>query len=225
MDTVVISVWRRTGLITLLASIGALMFIPLLLAGSPNQGPQVSQLVVFPAATAIASCVLAFWGFRWNDQLGLAMPLLRPWEAGRPADKGAGRPLLLALACGVALGLVGLIIVKALGIPPNPGSLAARASSTLFAAVVTETAAHLFLTSALLKLFPRRKLLALVVSAVVFVLLFHGSTPTLGIVTAATLMGLNFAMAMAFGAIYLKVGFEAGVVTHAASHLLLLSLS
>jgi hypothetical protein len=220
-------VWRRTALTLVLATVGAVLFIPLMQAGEPpSPGPPGGIWLIFPAATAGVCAVLGWLGFRWSDCLDLPMPLLRPWELGAPVRLGeATRALLIAVSAGILLGLAGLAAVKALGVPHNPGALTVRAASTLFAAVVTEAVVHLFMLSGLLRLFGPRRLTFLVLTSIVFVAIFHGGGVQGNWILSGAVMGMNFLMAMAMGAIFLGLGFEAAVIAHATAHLILLSFS
>jgi hypothetical protein len=112
------------------------------------------------------------------------------------------------------------------GLPANPAGLLVRIATIPFGGIVTEVIVHLFLMSGLVLAFRRRTIPAVLVSALVFVMLFHGGSPD-GVTPAVqyTALALNSAIAILTGIMYSSLGFEAAVLTHASAHAVALGLN
>jgi hypothetical protein len=97
-----------------------------------------------------AICSIACWlGLRWADTAGLPMPLLMSIEARRPIRAPVRIATLVAVAGGAVFGLAAIGMLRGFGLENMPGSLAARLSSTLFAAISLEVVLHLAIMSGL----------------------------------------------------------------------------
>jgi len=221
-----IPIRRRLALLTVLGAAGGALFSPFVLANPGAESP--SPFVVLAAFTfgAAAVTVLAAWvGLRWGDKAGLPMPVLRQWETGITAEAGVRKAAVVyPSAIGVAVGTVASIVARLLGVPANPGTLLVRIATTPFAAVVPEVLVHLFLMSGLVLLL-KRTWLAVVLSAAVFVVLFHGNPPAGVPVVTMFVIGLNFILGMLTGWGYARWGFIAAMLTHAAAHVIVLGVN
>jgi hypothetical protein len=217
---------RRLILLTSLSALGGLLFAPFVLAGMRAGGathiPSTLVLAaILCAGSAVVAALCAWAGLRFADRMQLPMPILRAWEQRTPiADGTLGRTLLPAIGGGLAAGLLIGGVVHLLPIPSNPGTLAVRLLTVFFAATVTEIIVHLFAMSALFALF-RRRWLAILLSSVLFVLIFHTGQIGSPWITATILLA-NFAFGTLTGWMYSRYGFESAVLTHGVAHLIAL---
>jgi uncharacterized membrane protein YphA (DoxX/SURF4 family) len=115
------------------------------------------------------------------------------------------------------LGCGGLLLIYFLSLPDNPGTLLERLATTVFAAVVTEVITHLFALSGLMVLF-NSAFLAVFLSGLLFVLLFHSNVPNASVGVSVWVSSYNFLLCCITGYLYLQYGFENAVLCHAVAH-------
>jgi hypothetical protein len=216
---------RRVLLVSIATAAAAGLFLPFLATASSSLASQMGTFAYeFVGACLALSLVLTWIGFRWADRAGLPSPLLRPWEEGTSIEvRKLARALFVGLAGGVLYGAVTLLIARASGIPHNPGSFLVRIATTPFGALAPEVVSHLFLMSGLVLLFRGRVWPAVIVSAAVFVAIFHGGSVGEGWFIPLLVLALNFGLGLLLGVVYISVGLEAAVVGHAAAHFMLLA--
>lgn len=200
--------------------VGAVGFLPFIQA-SGTELPRWAW-VVFPLASAAIVAVTGGLGLWFADQSALPMPLLRSWEAGQPLVKREAWRLWWPLLAGAILGGVFAGLNLHFKPPANHGSVLVRLLTTPWAAVVTETIAHLFVLSGLY-LLVKSKLLALLGSSAAFMALFHLSSAGGNTELAVYLGAANLAGILLTGWLYYRQGFEAAVISHAAMHAVLLA--
>jgi hypothetical protein len=205
---------RRFVLLTLASAAGGLALIPFQAGAAP-----AGQLAAF-AVVSIALAAAASWsGLVWADRIGLPLPLLRAWERRQPVrvDRHA---LLLSVALGLALGILGLAVLRHVGLSGGSGSLAARAVSTLFAAVTLEVIVHLGLMSGLAVLLRGRVGAANVLSAAIFVAFHLSGMQEQPLDVTLLSVAVNGLGALSFGWLYAARGFEYLVLAHAVAHIM-----
>jgi hypothetical protein len=218
-----LAIRRRLALLTVLGAVGGALFVPFILAG-PAQAPPVAVLLVaFTLGSGSTTAVASYFGLKWADRATLPMPVLRHWETGisRRID---WKTLRFPIAAGTVFGLLAAGIGSLVGVPENPGSVLVRLATAPFAAVVPEVLVHLFLMSGLVILL-RRAWPAILLSAIAFVLLFHGNPPGDGLLLATFVMGFNFTFGLLTGWLYWRWGFLGAVLAHAAAHLVVLGVN
>lgn len=217
---------RRLIFLTSLSAFGGLLFAPFVLAGMRSSGnsapPSLLKLaVIFFAASLVVAGLCSWAGLRFADRAQLPMPILRAWDQRANIPSGALRSILLSsILSGLAAGILIGGVIHLLPIPANPGTLVVRLLTVFFAATVTEVVVHLFAMSGLIVAF-RRPWLAIFLSSIVFVLIFHsGQMPSFWM--TALVLGANFVFSLLTGWMYFRYGFEAALLAHAIAHLLAL---
>jgi len=215
---------RRLVLLTAISGIGGLLFAPFISAGAQPHAsvPSLPKLAfILGTGSAVVAALCSWMGLRWSDRADLPMPLLRAWEARTPVPPGTLRQILTpALLGGTLAGLLIAAVVHILPVPANPGSLAVRLLTVFFAAPVTEIVVHLLAMSGLILLL-RRQWAAILLSSVLFVLIFH-SGPVGGALSTCVVLLANFIFCTLTGWMYTRYGFECAVLTHAVAHLVAL---
>jgi magnesium-transporting ATPase (P-type) len=168
-----IPVARRIRLLMVTAFVGSVLFLPFFKAQTPNASLTIAAPLLIIISTTITA-LAGMYGFRLNDKLKLPLPLLRPFERRQHIDQAiARRALIIGLITGIVVGLVTFLIANIANAPTtNPGSLADRLLSFVWASTVLETIGHLFILTLILR-FVRNKWLAIIVSGVGITLLFH----------------------------------------------------
>jgi hypothetical protein len=228
MNHDVLRVYRRTWALAFAAVAAGVLFAPFLLAGSDPPGISLARLIVYMGLGAgLLTALAAHFGLRWADRASLPMPLLRSWEYRQPVPwRHVGRVAGLSIAAGISAGAACVLLAHVVGFPANPGGLLVRIATTPFGGIVTEVIAHLFLMSGLVLAFRRRTIPAVLVSALVFAVLFHGGAAA-GITASVryTALALNAGMAILTGFMYSSQGFEAAVLTHASAHAIALAVN
>jgi|GEM_PF-1031888 len=217
------SIWRRFTLLTLLGAAGGALFVPFIAAGSADTPDLPVLLASFAIGSAFVTGLAALFGLRWADQVACPMPWLRAWEAGeRPEiDWRTGfQPAIF----GAGLGILAACVATLIGVPENPGSLLVRLATVPFAAIVPEVLVHLFVMSGLV-LVLKRAGPAILLSALVFVFIFHGNPPGDDVVVPVFIAGLNFSLGLLTGWLYWARGFGAAVLAHGAAHFLVLAIN
>ena len=142
-------IFRRWTLLTVAGALGALGFVPSLLANAPDVG--AAFLLVFVGLVTAIDAVCAWLGLRWADAAHLPMPWLRAWEAGsKPAIQS--NVAIATLAVGVVFGVLSVLLLRAFELPNLGGSLPARVATVGFAAVSLEIVVHLAVMSGVVRL-------------------------------------------------------------------------
>jgi len=217
---------HRLVLLTTLSALGGLLFAPFvhagMSAGAVSAVPSLGRLaVILSCGSALVAALCSWAGLLLADRAELPMPLLRAWEQGASVPKAALRQILVpAIVGGLAAGLLIGGVVHLLPIPANPGTLTVRLLTVFFAATVTEIIVHLFAMSGFFLLF-RRRWLAILLSSVLFVLVFHSGQIASPWMTALVIFA-NFSFGTLTGWLYAHYGFECAVLTHAVAHLIAL---
>lgn len=217
---------RRLSLLTALGAAGGALFVPFVLANPAADAPAPPILLaVFSLGAGLITALSAWAGLRWADRAGLPMPLLRRWEsAGSTGPANTRTAVLYPVALGGVLGLLAALIANLIGVPDNPGSPLVRVATTPFAAVVPEVLVHLFFMSGLVRL-TGRVWVGVLVSAVAFVLLFHGNPPEGATAVTLFVVGLNFGLGVLTGWIFSRWGFTGAMLAHAAAHAIVLGVN
>lgn len=213
-------------MLTVLGAVGGALFTPFVLANPDAEAPSVAiVLAAFTLGAAFVTALSAWGGLRLADRAGLPMPLLRGWESRTPLEPGALQTgVVYPLILGGLFGLVATLVANLIGIPENPGSLPIRVLTTPFAAVVPEVLVHLLLMSGIV-LLTKRVWIAVLISAVAFVVLFHGNPPEGVLAITLFVVGLNFGLGLLTGWVFSRWGFTGAMLTHAAAHFIVLGVN
>ena len=217
---------RRLLLLTVLGAVGGALFTPFVLANADAEAPSVSiVLAAFTLGAALVTALSAWGGLRLADRAGLPMHLLRSWEFRAPLEPGALQiGVVYPLILGGLFGLMAALFANLIGVPDNPGSLLVRVSTTPFAAVVPEVLVHLLLMSGIV-LLTKRVWIAVLISAIAFVVLFHGNPPEDAPAITLFVVSLNFGLGVLTGWVFSRWGFTGAMLTHAAAHLIVLGVN
>jgi len=199
------------------AALGGVTFLPFLAAG--NRQP-MAQLTPFAIVVTLVATIAAWPGLRCADATGLPMPLLRRLDGSNagPIPRSA---IGVTLASSLALGLIGLLLLRLIEAPPLPGSIAARALSAIFAAGPLEIVLHLGAMSIVVWLARGRRAPGIVLAAALLVV-FHlagGGLDQPGRLIALIVVA-NGAIGLVLGWIYAVYGFEFVMLGHAVAHLI-----
>ena len=200
-----------------LAAIGGVTFLPFLAAGS---GQPIARLLPFAIVVTLVATLAAWPGLRCADTTRLPMPLLRRLDgsSGSPIPRTA---IGVTLAISIGLGLIGLLALRLVDVPPLAGSVAARALSAIFAAGTLEIVLHLGAMSTVVWLARGRRAPGIVVAAVLLVV-FHlsgGGLDQPRRVIALSVVA-NGAIGLVLGWIYAAYGFELVMLGHAVAHVI-----
>ncbi len=217
---------RRLMLVTLLSAVGGALFVPFILAGSEalEDRDLLYLWTLFPLGSAIVGALCAWGGLIVADRSGLPMPILRAWELRQPQDRSQWFGTLAFPAIGGTLfALVTVACAHAIGLPKNPGDLSTRLLTIPFAAVVTETVAHLLILSSVV-LWLKNRWIAIVLSSIAFTVIFHGQSSGPPAITIFAL-AFNFVFSAFSGWTYTKYGFLSAVVLHAVAHGIVLGVN
>jgi hypothetical protein len=214
---------KRLWAIALAGGVSGLFFTPFALQARPDW-PAEYVWIGFPVGGLVVSFLCAWAGLRLADRAGLAMPYLRPWELKQPGDsRERGWLVRVCVAAGGVFGLAGTVAAHLSGAPPHPGNLTVRLSAFLFVALLPEIVAHLFVMSGLL-LVTKRTWLSILLSGVVFVLVFHGGRlspvplPPYGWV-------FDYLFGILTGWIYSRYGLEGAALTGAVAQAILFGIN
>ena len=200
-----------------LALAGGLTFLPFLAAGN---GQPIASLVPFALVVTVVATLAAWPGLRAADATGLPMPLLRRLD-GAPARAVSRTAIGVTLVSSIALGALGLVVLRLVDAPRLPGGMGARALSTLFAAGPLEIVLHLGAMSTVVWLARGRRAPGIVVAALMLVG-FHltgGALAQPGRIIAISVIG-NGVIGLVLGGIYAAYGFECVMLGHAVAHLI-----
>ena len=213
---------KRLILFTILALIGGFLFIPF----STSSSTDTSSLIwiVFPAGSALVVLLLGWWGLKLSDKTKLPMPILRKWENNEIIKSNDFKILILPAVLGAILALIIYLLNPYFNVPKNPGNLLERILTTPWAAVVPEIVSHL-LAMSLIVLLLKNRWIAIILSSLIFVALFHLQSVEGELKTTIFLGAGNFTTFTLTGWFYSKYGFESAVIGHATMHLILLALN
>jgi hypothetical protein len=200
-------------------ALGGLLFLPFLAAGG---GQSRSTLSAFAAGVFVISTFAAWFGLRCADATALPMPYLRRLDS--PSREAVSPTAARTMgAIGLVAGLLGVIALRVANVPTLPGSIAARALSTVFAAGPLEIVLHLGVMSLVVWLARGRRWPGIVVAALVLVG-FHLSGGGGGQPLEVLVLGivLNGGIGLALGWLYAEYGFEFAMGGHAIAHFITL---
>ena len=125
---------------------------------------------------------------------------------------------------GAILALIIVGISQFLDTPKNQGTFLMRILTTPWAATVTEVVSHLFVMSLLILLL-KNKWVGIILSSIIFLILFHLQGVE-GDIKVTIFLGVgNFAGSTLTGWFYSKYGFESAVIGHATMHIILLAIN
>lgn len=206
----------RLLLLSALSLVGALSFLPTLLANN-DPPPGAITLTEFVLAVTVISSIAAWLGLRAADAAQLRMPLLRRLDGvSDPVPARGG--LRSAIASGALIAAAAILILDAFQQPNMGGSLGSRLASTLFAAINLETVIHLFVMSGVVRLAGGRIWLGIVVSTLLFVIAHAAGSFSAATGLLAASVALNGSFGAAVGVLYARYGFEYAVLCHAIGH-------
>ena len=163
-------------------------------------------------------------GLRFADKSTLEMPILNKWESGQKIKINDFRILLKPMLFSIIFAIITCAFNQYFSVPKNPGTLIERILTTPWAAIVTETVSHLFVMTGILLLIKNR-CLSIVLSSLIFLMLFHLNLIEGNQILTIYLGIMNFSAATLTGWIYSKYSFESAVVSHATMHIILLGLN
>lgn len=209
----------------MLCAIGGALFVPFALAGAGAHSARLAAefWVAFPVGSAILGGLCAWPGLRLADRTKLPMPLLRPWENGQK-PQGGKQWYAVSVLTAIAFALAAEGLASLVGLPKNPGTLWERLATIPFAAIVTETFAHLFLMS-LFFFWLRSKWAAILLSSAVFTAVFHGGGISGSIELTIFALAFNFLFATLTGWLYGRYGIESAYLAHAVAHGIVLGIN
>ncbi|MGH8415212.1 MAG: CPBP family glutamic-type intramembrane protease [Gammaproteobacteria bacterium] len=213
---------KRLVLLVVLSALGGLLFVPFATTGSVHHS--IYPWLLFPLAAAVVAALCAWGGLLAADRSGLPMPILRAWERGEPVDPVLiTRILRFAVLVGIAAAAITLAGSIAFRVPKNPGTLLERLLTTPFAAVVTETFAHLLVLSAIV-LWLKNRWVAILFSSLAYTLAFHGQ-PVGSLTITLFVFAFNFLFSTLTGWTYVRYGFLCAILTHAVAHGIVLGVN
>jgi hypothetical protein len=222
-----IPVRRRLTVLAIASGVGGVLFVPFAKAGMGVQAvlSPVVLWLAFAVGSATIGLLFGWAGLRLADRVQLPMPVLRAWELDRPIDRWTWvRILMPSVVAGVLYAIGVVACVHAVGVPGNPGTLVERLLTVGFAATVPEIGIHLFAMSGLVLLL-RSRWPAILLSGVLFVIVFHGSSVTDSVAISALVILFNFGFGTLTGWLYARYGFEAALATHAIGHAIVLGFN
>ncbi len=199
-----------------ISTAGAILFLPLLSAGSHQP---MSAVAGFAVVLSAVSILVAWPGLRCADITGLPMPLLRRLDGVRAPV--SPRAFVVSTAWGAALGVIGAIALRAVHAPPFPGSVLVRILSVVCVAVTLEIILHLGVMSIVTWLARGRRWIGVLAATLVFVLLQStgGALNHPMPVIVASIVA-NVATGVAVGWLYAVDGFEYAVLCRALAYLI-----
>ena len=215
-------IMRRFILLSSLGVVGAVSFVPSILA-SANPQPPTSQLSLFVLVVS-AVCIASSWfGLRSADAAHLPMPYLRRLDLY--SEPGCRIGMLFAAAFGSLFGLSAIFVLHYFHQPNLAGPIWSRIASVFFAAGSLEIVVHLLIMSIAVRLARGRIWFGISVAAVFFVG-FHVAGlagQSTALITSSVL--LNGIFCLGLGLLYARYGFESVLLCHAVGHLLAVSLA
>jgi hypothetical protein len=207
---------RRLMLLAAISTAGAILFLPLLAAGSHQPMTGVAGFAVVISTVAI---LVAWPGLRCADLTGLPMPLLRRLDGIR--SRTSPRALVVSTMWGTALGAIGVIALRAVHAPPFPGGVLVRILSVVCVAATLEIILHLGVMSIVIWLARGRRWFGILAAAVAFVLLQSTGgalNHPLPVILASTVV--NAATGVVVGWLYAADGLEYAAVCRALAYLI-----
>ena len=216
---------KRLTFLSAAVVVGGFLFIPFLVSdSSSNINAELKSITEFILISTLITALTAWAGLRFADRIEIRMPVLRNWELSHSINHDDIRHIIIkSVLFGLfiaALVLAGNYIMHP---PTNPGSFLARISTTIWAALVTETVAHLFVLSGLILLI-KNKWAAIIISGLVFVVLFHLNS-NYSRIMEIYLATVNFLPAIVTGYLFVTEGFECAVLTHMIMHFFMLAIN
>ena len=213
---------RRWMSLSSLSLLGAVLFLPSIIA-SASPRPPVTQLLVFVGAVTAVCTASTWYGLRCADLANLPMPYLRRLDhvAELPQKQGFG----IAITFGCLFALATIVLLRALHLPNLAGPLWSRVVSVFFAAGSLEIVIYLLIMSFVVKITQGRTWIGIIVAAFFFVLFHASGLPgqTVTVITLTLLMNGLFGLGLGF--IYARYGFEDLLLCHAVGHVLAVSLA
>jgi hypothetical protein len=212
-----LSVTRRFAALCFLGLLGAVLFLPSIVA-SANPRPSSNQLLIFVASVAAVVTCSAWFGLRCADAVALPMPYLRRLDHDFEPHGREG--LVPASVFGILFGLVSIAVLRTLHLPNLAGPLWSRIASVFFAAGSLEIVVHLFIMSLVIRITRGLRWTGIVVAAIFFILFHASGLPgqSFTVVTSSLLMNGTFGLGL--GVIYARYGFEYLLLCHAIGHVL-----
>jgi hypothetical protein len=208
---------RRFILLSSLGVLGAISFVPTILA-SADPRPPMAQLLLFVLVVS-AICVMSSWlGLRFADATHLPMPYLRRLD--RCSEPEGRNGFLPAGAFGCLFAVSAIFVLRYFHQPNLAGPLWSRVASVFFAAGSLEIVVHLLIMSMVVRLVLGRIWVGILVAAVFFVV-FHvaGLTGQSTALVASSVL-LNGVFGVGLGLLYARYGFESVLLCHAVGHIL-----
>ncbi len=200
-----------------IAALGGVLFLPLLVAGSHQP---VAAVAGFALVVTAASTLAAWPGLRCADALGLPMPYLRRLDGAAPAVVPR-RAHVVTVTWGAMLGLGAAVALRSVHAPSFPGSLVARALSTVCVAGALEMILHLGLMSVVTRLAGGRRWIGVLAATVAFVAL-QSTGGALDHSRAVILVSSlsNAATGIVVGWLYATYGLECAALCRALAYLI-----
>ena len=212
---------KRIIFFTILTLIGGFLFVPY---SYESWTLPLKDWLIFPFGSAIVILLLSWLGIKLSDKTNLPMPILRKWENSEKIEQKDWKILLIPAMLGAILALIIVGISQFFDTPKNQGTLLMRILTTPWAATVTEVVSHLFVMSLLILLL-KNKWVGIILSSIIFLILFHLQEAEGDIKVTIFLGAGNFAGSTLTGWFYSKYGFESAVIGHATMHIILLSIN
>lgn len=213
---------KRLLLIALLSLVSGILYVPFINAGSEE--PSTIVWIIFPLATTALMLLFGWLGIILAEKGGFKMPILKKFENGEKILKSDYKILLIPCILGFAFAIITYLTSFFVDVPKNPGNIFVRILTTPWAGLVTETVSHLFVMSAIYLLIKNRWI-SIILSSLLFVVLFHLNGMDYEVSVAVILVSANFLASVLTGWIYSKYGYESAVLAHASMHLVMLTLN
>lgn len=213
---------KRLLLIALLSLLSGVLYVPFINAGSEE--PSVLTWIIFPLATTALMLLIGWLGILLAEKGGFEMPILKKFENDEKIMKSDYRILVTPCILGFSFAIVIYLTSFFVEVPKNPGSFFVRILTTPWAGLVTETVSHLFVMSAIYLLIKNRWI-SIILSSLLFVVLFHLNGMDYEVYVAVVLVSANFLASVLTGWIYSKYGYESAVMAHASMHLVMLAFN
>jgi predicted MFS family arabinose efflux permease len=212
---------KRLILFTVIALLGGILFVPYSTESWVNS---FQDWLILPIGSAVVVLLFGWLGLKISDKIKLPMPILRKWENNEKVTKADWKILLRPAIFGAFLAIIIVLTGKFFDPLKNPGTLLMRVITAPWAAIVTEVISHLFVMSLIILLL-KNKWAGILISSVIFVLLFHLQGVEKDTGTTIYLVTGNFAGSTLTGWLFSKYGFESAVICHAVMHLILLAIN
>jgi hypothetical protein len=208
---------RRFWLLTSLGLVGAILFLPSILASSSPR-PSSLSLILFVIVVAVVCACAAWVGLRCADAVDLPMPYLRRLDNYSEAPRKYG--FLVAGIFGVLFALAAIALLRYLNLPNLAGPLWSRLASTFFAAGSLEIVVHLLLMSLVVRLTAGRRWTGIAIATIFFVLFHVSGLAGQGATVFTLSVVMNGLFGLGLGLIYARYGFEYVLLCHATGHIL-----